>query len=105
MPRAAMRIENSPYSLLLLNFFTRAKMRSFTAFTMSCLPPRYSVVWMEEWPSRNWICSCGTVLRVFFFHAACGISAGPALGCATHREASWSRSSFSLEGHVSVQTT
>jgi hypothetical protein len=31
---------------------------SFTAFTMSCSPPRYfSVVWMEECPSRNWICS------------------------------------------------
>src|SRR5208282_3484839 len=33
-------------------------MRSFTAFTMSCSPPRYlSVVWIEECPSKNWICS------------------------------------------------
>jgi hypothetical protein len=28
-------------------------------------------------------------------YAACGIGDGPAPGCATHREASWSRSSFS----------
>jgi len=31
---------------------------SFTAISMSCSDPRYrSVVWMEECPSRNLICS------------------------------------------------
>ena len=38
--------------------FGSMPIRSFTADRMRCLQPRYrSVVWIETWPSRNWICS------------------------------------------------